>query len=448
MNLSQAFQIKNGDHIAFIGGGGKSSTMFRLGTELAQAGKKILLTTSTRIFSEQIQNAPAVIFFNPDRESVGDILPALKTAVAKHGQVLLVGATDAQDEKAHGVDPAAIDEIARANIFDAILNEADGSRMRPFKAPADHEPVIGHTTTLVVPVVGLDTLGMPLHADYIHRPEKIAALTNIAPNAPITAQNIADVLTHPNGGLKNVPSTARVIPLLNKLDAADEASARKLARLILQNPRIHSVAIGATAAETPIAWVENRVATIILAAGEGRRFGAPKQLAQWRGKSLLAHTIDTALTSPADAVFVVLGAHADSIRPKLARENITIVQNDNWAAGQSTSMQAGLSALPANIAAVIFLLADQPMLVPQTIAALIDRYRRTLAPLVIPQFEGRTGNPILIDRQLFSELMAIRGDTGARPVVKAHRANAEIIIVPSAAILRDVDTPQDLDELG
>jgi len=216
----------------------------------------------------------------------------------------------------------------------------------------------------------------------------------------------------------------------------------------LQNERIRSVAIGATAAETPIAWVENRVAAIILAAGEGRRFGAPKQLAQWQGKSLLTHAIDTALASPADAVFVVLGAHADAIRPHLAGKNITIVQNDNWVAGQSTSMQAGLSALPDNIAGVVFLLADQPTLVPQTIAALIDRYWRTLAPLVIPEFEGRTGNPILIDRQLFTDLMAVRGDTGARPVVKAHIANATRVVVPDAAILRDVDTPQDLDELG
>ncbi len=446
MNLSRAFQIQTGDCVAFVGGGGKSTAMFRLGNELAAAGKTVLLTTSTRIFAEQMRRSPATVTFNPDTESPADIFPALKKAVAEHGQVLLTGQLSGVN--AFGIPAEMVDTLAQSGIFDVILNEADGSRRRSFKAPAAHEPVIPAATTLVVPVVGLDVAEKPLSAEFVHRPEIVAALTGAPLDRPLTAETIAAVLVHPQGGLKNVPASARIVPLLNKFHPQKTEFARRLARLMLRNERIHAVIVGAASAETPVVWVENRVAAMVLAAGEARRFGAPKQLAQWRGKSLLAHTVDTALAAEAQPVIVILGAHADAIHPVLSQKSVTVVENPNWAQGMSTSLRAGLSALPKNIAAVVVLLADQPAVRAETVAALIDRYWRTLAPLVIPAFEGTRGNPILLDRSLFAELQTVRGDVGARPVVRAHLSQAEIVAVPDPAILRDVDTPRNLDELG
>ncbi len=473
MNLITAFQITPGDNIAIVGGGGKSSAMFRLGRELAQDGQRVLLTTTTRIFAAQIEQAPAHVTFDPQKQGIDDILPLLKTALARYNQVLLIGAADEASGKAFGLEPDIIDTIAQLNLVDVIINEADGSRMRPFKAPAAHEPVIPASTTLVIPTVGLDALGQPLNDEHVHRAALVARLSSTPLKSSITPQTVAAVLTHPDGGLKNVPPAARVIPLLNKLDAARKEDARELARLLLQSPRVDSVAAGSLGVGEwrgrgveenvssnkihaplhpypptplpPIAWVQNRVAAIVLAAGGSSRFGGFKQMTLLRDKPLFLHAVDAALASEADPVIVVLGARAEACRAALGARPVKIVVNKRWAEGQSTSMQAGLSALPDNFSAAVFPLADQPFITAEVIDALITRYRRTLAPVVWPEFDGKRGNPALFDRRLFPEMRQVTGDTGARPILLAHQAKAECVSVSDAGVLQDVDRPEDLE---
>ena len=108
-------------------------------------------------------------------------------------------------------------------------------------------------------------------------------------------------------------------------------------------------------------------------------------------------------------------------------------------------MQAGLSALPGNISAAVFPLADQPFITAAVIDALITRYQRTLAPLVWPEFDGKRGNPVLFDRRLFSQMRRVTGDTGARPILLAHQTKAERVSVSNPGVLQDVDRPEDLE---
>ncbi|HEY84494.1 MAG TPA: nucleotidyltransferase family protein, partial [Chloroflexi bacterium] len=149
--------------------------------------------------------------------------------------------------------------------------------------------------------------------------------------------------------------------------------------------------------------------------------------------------------SEAETVIVVLGARAEACRAALDDRPVKIIVNNRWAKGQSTSMQAGLSALPKNISAAVFPLADQPFITAEVIDALIARYRRALAPVVWPEFDGKRGNPVLFDRRLFPEMRRVTGDTGARPVLLAHQAKAERVPVSDAGVLKDVDTPEDLE---
>jgi molybdenum cofactor cytidylyltransferase len=107
-------------------------------------------------------------------------------------------------------------------------------------------------------------------------------------------------------------------------------------------------------------------------------------------------------------------------------------------------MKAGLAALPATVSSAVFLLVDQPKVTTDTVAALIQRHRETLAPVIWPEFEGRRGNPVLFDRSLFPELKQITGDTGGRPLLQTYGEQAEQVAVTDQGILLDIDRSEDL----
>jgi probable selenium-dependent hydroxylase accessory protein YqeC len=221
--------------------------MFRLAREAVDRGGRAITTTTTRIFGAQIALAPAHVFA-PDatRERIAAALDA-------HGHVLVVGATDPGSGKAEGV---SLELFARVRAWfpgACILNEADGSRMLPFKAPAAHEPVIPPETTLVVAVVGADVFGQPLDARHVHRPELVSALGGVPVGAAVTPAVVARVLAHPDGGRKCVPAGARFVAVVNKAEGADvRGAARETAERLMREPGVDAVLLTAVRAETPV----------------------------------------------------------------------------------------------------------------------------------------------------------------------------------------------------
>lgn len=187
------------------------------------------------------------------------------------------------------------------------------------------------------------------------------------------------------------------------------------------------------------------ISGVILAAGGSSRLGRPKQLLPLGGLPLLAHALRHATASSLDQVVLVLGHEAAAISAALGESAapVKIVVNPNYAAGQSTSVRAGLDALDPTSHAALFLLGDQPQVGPGLIDALLTAYRATNPPLVVPTYGGRPGNPILFDRALFPELAAIEGDEGARGVVRAHAADALRLPVGAGPPPPDVDTEAD-----
>jgi len=180
-------------------------------------------------------------------------------ALAVHGQVLVIGETDPGTGKADGV---SLDLFGRLRAWCpgvCILNEADGSRMRPFKAPAAHEPVIPVETTLVVPVVGADVFGAPLDDEHVHRPELVSALSGAPLGTPITPEIVARVLAHADGGRKGVPVGARVVALINKVERLqDRAPARETAERLLREPAIHAVLLTELRGAAPVLEIYRR----------------------------------------------------------------------------------------------------------------------------------------------------------------------------------------------
>jgi len=447
MQLSHALRIRPKEVVVLVGGGGKTTLMFRLADELAASGRRVVTTMTTRIFVGQMNRAPARLITEDEATLMAELPRALET----HRHVIVAGEVIVEQDKVQGVPPELLDRIAAHPAVDALIVEADGSRRLPFKAPAAHEPVIPTSATVVIPLVGLDVLGQPLDAEHVHRPQLVAELTGATLGDPVTAAMIAAVLAHPQGGAKGVPPNARLIPFLNKAeDEATLAAAREIARLLLKAPRVDSVLIGAAQGNDPVREVWGRVGAVVLAAGEAKRFGALKQVLPWRGIPLVAHVADQALRCPdIDRVAVTIGAGAELVQAAIAGRDLSIVTVPEWEQGQSRSVKAGLNALalrspfPAPCSAILFLLADQPGLSPELLSALIQRHRETLAPIVAPRHAGQRGNPVLFDQVTFPEFDQLEGDIGARPIIQAHREEIAWVDWPTPEILQDIDVAAD-----
>ena len=187
------------------------------------------------------------------------------------------------------------------------------------------------------------------------------------------------------------------------------------------------------------------ISAIVLAAGQATRFGRCKQLMPLGAKTLLEHVLDNLRQSKVDDVVVVLGAQADEIRQRVRFDKERVVLNPDYERGMSTSIQAGLRALPATSLAAMIVLADQPFVTSPTLDALVDGYLRTRANVVVPTYNGFRGNPVIVDRSLFAEMMDIRGDIGCRSIFGDHAESIVRVAVNDRGVVTDIDTPEDLD---
>lgn len=436
-----ALRLEKSTVVSFVGAGGKTSAMFRLADELAAAGRRVVTTTTTRIFNTQMALAPAVV--TVEAVWTDDHARALQTHLDEHGHCLVVG-TDGGGQKRNGAPVAIVDELLA--YADHVLVEADGSRMRPFKAPAEHEPVVPEVTTHLVPVVGVDVLGQRLDSEHVHRPELVAKLAGVSLGSVVTSDIVATVLAHPAGGAKGQPEGARLIPVINKVDAPRDAGleqARAVASLLLDAPSVDAVCIGAVQQEPPIREVWERIAGIVLAAGESMRYGGTtKQLLPWGDTTLIGRAAQVALRAGLDPVIVVTGHDAENVAAAVADLPVQTLFNPDYAAGQSTSVRRGVAALPGNIGGAVFLMADTPNVTPAVVRHVVQAHRETLAPIVIPTYAGQRGNPVLFDRALFDKMKAISGDTGGRTLFETYRDEIARVPVETSGILDDIDTPE------
>lgn len=193
--------------------------------------------------------------------------------------------------------------------------------------------------------------------------------------------------------------------------------------------------------------ISHRIAALVLAGGGGTRLGGGKLLLPWKGRPLLAHTLQAVIDSGSVAsTTVVLGHEAETVREAICREfpdnhSITTVVNPDWQKGQSTSLRAGLSALP-DVDAVLIALGDQPTLRPETLRLLVLRHTQENPPATAPTYQGRRGNPVILSRALCEKAREVQGDKGARGIL-AELGDALLLVpVDDAGVVRDIDTPE------
>lgn len=180
---------------------------------------------------------------------------------------------------------------------------------------------------------------------------------------------------------------------------------------------------------------------IVLAAGASTRLGTPKQLLPYNGTTFIRRTIETSLLAKADSVHVVFGYEADKMKLEISDLPVNVVVNPHWQKGISTSIRSGLQSLEPDIDAAIFVLCDQPKLSTDILNTLIDTYTSTRAPIVTCKYAGTVGVPTLYDRRIFYELLDLRGDHGAKPIIERYASERIEIDFSGGEV--DIDTIAD-----
>ena len=186
------------------------------------------------------------------------------------------------------------------------------------------------------------------------------------------------------------------------------------------------------------------LAGIVLAAGESSRMGRPKQLLDWHGQPLIAAQAQALLDGGCETVVVVLGAHADAVRPAIpGRVGIHVATNRDWSSGRASSIRVGATATPDHADALVIASVDQP-----TSAAVVRRLAAALhadapANIVVPRFEGRNGHPPIFRRELLPELRGVSEEQeGLREVRRRHVDCTSFIELSDPIVTLNLNTPE------
>ena len=187
------------------------------------------------------------------------------------------------------------------------------------------------------------------------------------------------------------------------------------------------------------------VAAVVLAAGMSRRMGTPKQMLRMGDETILERTLKNVRASKVSEIVLVLGHAADEVQKTIATEGLKVVVNPDYQQGMGTSLRFGLAAVDADAALIV--LADQPWISSNTFNRLIECHQERKPQIIVPTYRGFRGNPVLLDRSVFHEMQALKGDVGCRAIFGDHVGNILKLPVDDPGILMDIDSHDDFEKL-
>ena len=186
------------------------------------------------------------------------------------------------------------------------------------------------------------------------------------------------------------------------------------------------------------------LAAVILSGGASRRMGTPKALLPYRGGTFLEHLLKVTDHPRIGWRRVVLGADAAAIAEGVELPADEVVINDNWEAGQLSSIQAGVRSLPEGTEGMLICLIDHPLISRELVGALVERFYECGKPIVLPVYKGRRGHPVIFASRLNEELLSAPLETGARAVVWAHREEVCEMETNEEGCVLNLNDPDDL----
>lgn len=188
-----------------------------------------------------------------------------------------------------------------------------------------------------------------------------------------------------------------------------------------------------------------QIGIVILAAGSSSRLGQPKQLLSYKGTTLLRYVAETACSAAPTRVAVVLGAHMESLQCELQTCDVTVIENNEWEEGLSSSIRAALHLLGNDLDAILFMTVDQPLVDERLLHSIILTYLQSSSRVVASSYGGTAGIPALFDRTLFPDLLRLKGDQGAKEIIIREGKNARLVPFPNGTM--DIDTFPDYETL-
>ncbi len=188
---------------------------------------------------------------------------------------------------------------------------------------------------------------------------------------------------------------------------------------------------------------------VLLAAGKSARMGQAKQLLQYKGKSLVRHSVEAALQAALGPIILVTGANAPAVAQEVWDGQLLVVQNTGWGEGIASSIRCGLGTLlnaDPIITQAIFMVCDQPFVTPTLLKQLVLAREDTGKPIIACEYAGTMGTPVLFSAEFFPQLMLLQGDEGAKKLLRQY--SAKVGTVPFEQGGFDIDTPDDYTRLS
>lgn len=193
----------------------------------------------------------------------------------------------------------------------------------------------------------------------------------------------------------------------------------------------------------------SNIVSLILAAGQSKRFGSPKQLLKWKDSNLLEHAIQSVCESKVSKTFLVLGANYAQILKEVKTNHVEIVRNETWEKGLGNSIAFGVNHIlksNANIDGILLMLADQPLIDSEYLDSLINKFESDEEQIIASSYKnGKKGVPALFDKCYFKKLSNLKGDKGAKNLIGKY--DKKVITLSAEQIIFDIDTKEDYKSL-